>query len=211
MTALAAVAVIGVAVSGGYYLGRHGDAAAYADALPSPQGVASLSGGPAVPGLCVLGQNAVYAGARVGQAATARYRQLAADLRGQLAPEQAAIQDAAKTLEAARSTMPPAQFQQREQDLAQRIRALQAANAQDSRDLEATRVKALKQIAVLANPVIADVYKSHRCGVLFSRDMMLAGNSGMDLTPDVVRGLDAKVTTLAFNLEHAAAQPQAAQ
>jgi Skp family chaperone for outer membrane proteins len=183
-----AVAVAALAMGSGYYLGRHDPAEAQAAA--SPQAVASSAGAPSV-----------YANAAVGKAATARYRDLAAGLRGRLAPQQQAIQNDARTLEAARTTLPPDKLQQQTQTLAARLRALQAQNAAYTKALEATRVKALRRIAVWANPIIADVYKARHCGALFSRDAMLAGNPAMDLTADVVKGLDASVTTIAFDLE----------
>jgi Skp family chaperone for outer membrane proteins len=195
-----AVALAVMGLGGGYFLGKHAVGSAYADV--TPQILASASGAPAVPGLCVLSQNAVYANAKVGQAATARYRELTASLRAQLEPEQKAIQQAAAKLEAAKASMPAAQYQQQAQALGARVQNLRAQSGQDNRNLEATRVKALRQIAVLANPFISEAYKSHHCGAVFSRETMLVGNPGMDLTPLVVQGLDAKVATISFELEH---------
>jgi Skp family chaperone for outer membrane proteins len=214
ITLIAGATVLGVVATGGvgYLIGKH-TTSAYADVPETPQMVASTSGAPSVPGLCVLSQNAVYTNAKVGLAATARYQQLASGLRSQLIPEQQSIQGAAKKLEATKASMPAAQYQQQQMALAERIRQLQVSNAQDSKDLEATRVKALRQIAQMANPVISEAYKDHHCGALFSRDTMLVGNPGMDLTPVVVAGLDTKVTTITFDLEKAptSAPGQAAQ
>ena len=200
----AAIAVA-LAVGAGILIGRHSTPAYAADEPATPQNIASAAGAPSVPGLCVLSRNAVYANAKVGVAATARYRELTMQLRGQLAPQQRAMQDEARKLEAAKATMPAAEFTKKSEDLASRYRAFQASNSQDTRDLEFTREKALKQIATYADPVIADAYKAHHCGALFSRDTMLVGNPGMDLTPIVVAGLDSKVTTISFDLEKAPA------
>jgi Skp family chaperone for outer membrane proteins len=199
----AAAGALAVALIGGYLWGRHGVNSAYADVSTTPQSIASADGAPLVPGLCVLSQSAVYANAKIGQAATTRYRELTARLREQLLPAQQAIQDDAKKLEAAKAGMPVAEYQKKSEELAARLRGLQSSSGQDTRDLEATRQKALRQIAAYANPVIADAYKDHHCGALFSRDTMLVGNPGMDLTPVVVAGLDTKVTTITFDLEKA--------
>ncbi len=208
---LAGAAALAVAIGAGVLIGKHSTAAYAADEPASAQIIASEAGAPSVPGLCVLSQNAVYANAKVGQAATARYRDLAAQLRGQLTPGQQAIQDDVKKLEVAKAGMAPADYQKKSEELAARIRNLQATNGQDTRDLEATRQKALRQIAVYAQPIIADAYKAHHCGALFSRDAMLVGNPGMDLTPTVVAALDAKVTTISFDLEKAPAAAAPAQ
>src|SRR6202012_3929698 len=152
----AAVLALVIAVGAGVMLGRQSTPAYAASVASTPQVIAAESGAPSVPGLCVLSQNAVYANAKVGLAATARYRELNAQLRGQLLPQQQSIQDEAKKLEAAHATMPAAEFQQKQVALAQRIQALRDANGQDSKDLEATRVKAIRQIAEWSNPVIAE-------------------------------------------------------
>jgi Skp family chaperone for outer membrane proteins len=201
----AGIAAIAVAIGAGVMIGRHTTSAYAADEPATPQTIASAAGAPTVPGLCVLSRNAVYSNAKIGLAATARYRELTTQLRSQLAPQQQAIQEDARKLEAAKAGMPPAEFQKKSEELAARYRALQTSNGQDTRDLEATRVKALKQIATYADPIIADAYKEHHCGALFSRDTMLVGNPGMDLTPIIVASLDAKVTTISFDLEKAPA------
>ena len=70
----------------------------------------------------------------------------------------------------------------------------------------------LERIAHEAQPVIATSYAAHHCGLLLDRTSVLGGNMGGDLTPDVVRGLDARITTITFELEPApVAQPAAAR
>jgi Skp family chaperone for outer membrane proteins len=95
------------------------------------------------------------------------------------------------------------QRQSQEQALAQRMQQVQADQQIKGRQLEATRAKALDQIAQYAQPVIVSAYNSKNCGVLFDRNAILGGNMANDLTPAVVQGLDAKITTISFNLEPA--------
>jgi Skp family chaperone for outer membrane proteins len=78
-----------------------------------------------------------------------------------------------------------------------------------SRELEATRLKALERIAVEAQPLIAEVYRAHNCGLLFAREAMLGGNTAADITPAVVQALDAKLTTISFERETLSATPGA--
>ncbi|CAM5603160.1 Molecular chaperone Skp OS=Rhodanobacter lindaniclasticus OX=75310 GN=B1991_10760 PE=3 SV=1 [Rhodanobacter lindaniclasticus] len=49
--------------------------------------------------------------------------------------------------------------------------------------------------------MVAADYTKHHCGLLLNRDAVLGGNTSNDLTSDVVQGLDAKLTTIGFNLE----------
>ena len=85
-------AVLGTAV-GAYLIRARYGAPAYADVATSPQAIASVDGAPSVPGLCVLSQSAVYANAKIGMAATDSYRELARQLRAQLAPAQQVVRE----------------------------------------------------------------------------------------------------------------------
>lgn len=166
-------------------------------------------GGPAVPGVCLLSQEAVLANSKIGQAATERLRQLAQAAQNDLETERTAIEADAKALEAQKASLSAGQLEQRRQPLAQRALAYQAKAQARSRQVEATRAKAVGQIAQAAQPVIAQVYHAQGCGLLFSRDAVLGGNMTGDLTPAVVQALDAKVSTINFDLEPPPAAPAA--
>jgi Skp family chaperone for outer membrane proteins len=80
--------------------------------------------------------------------------------------------------------------------------------AADSRDLEATRQDVVVRISKEAQPVIAEVYKEKGCGLLVSRDAIMAGNPAMDITSLVLTALDAKITTIAVERKPVAPAPQ---
>jgi Skp family chaperone for outer membrane proteins len=94
-----------------------------------------------------------------------------------------------------------AQRDERRQALTQRLQVLQQQVAHNSLEIEATRAKVLEQIANAAQPVIAQVYASKNCGLLFDRASALGGNFGNDLTAEVVAGLDARLPAIAFDRE----------
>ena len=85
--------------------------------------------------------------------------------------------------------------------MAPRVQAVQAKAQLRSREIEATREKVLARIADQAQPVIQQVYKTKGCGLLLDRNSVLGGNLANDLTADVVKGLDAKTTSLSFDRE----------
>lgn len=167
-------------------------------------------GGPNVAGVCLLSQQAVLANAKAGVAASARLKQLSDQAQAEIDAERAPISADAKTLAAQKASLKPADFQQREQALGVRLQALQQKADLRSREIEATRVKALGRIANEAQPVIAQVYKAHNCGLLVDRNSVLGGNMSGDLTAAVVQGLDAKLATLTFERETLPAAPAAA-
>jgi Skp family chaperone for outer membrane proteins len=172
------------------------------------QPAAQPLGGPLVPGVCLLSQQAVVANAKVGVAAATRLKELAGQAQAEVGGERASIETDARALEGQRASLKPADFQQRQQALEVRVQALRQKAAQRDHELEATREKALGRIAVEAQSVIATAYKARDCGLLVDRGSVLGGNMTNDLTAAVVQGLDAKITTI--NFEREVLPPQAA-
>jgi Skp family chaperone for outer membrane proteins len=159
--------------------------------------------GPAVAGVCYLSREAIFANAKVGQAATARLKQLAEVAQSQIDAERKPVDADVQAYRAKAASLSADQRQSQEQALGQRMQQVQVDQQTKGRQLEATRAKAMEQIAQYAQPVIVSVYNSKNCGVLFDRNAILGGNMTNDLTPAVVQGLDGKITTISFNLEPA--------
>ncbi|MDR3506276.1 MAG: OmpH family outer membrane protein [Caulobacteraceae bacterium] len=172
-------------------------ASALAQTAPPP--AQATLGGPVVPGVCLLSQQAVLANAKVGVAANVRLKQIGEDVQAELRQEGAPIDAEAKALQAQRATLKPADFQQRQRTLEGRIQAIKAKADLRNREIEATREQALRQILVDMQGPIADAYKAHGCGLLVDRNSVIGGNLANDLTAQVVQGLDAKITTISFD------------
>jgi Skp family chaperone for outer membrane proteins len=171
-------------------------------ARSAPSG-ASLGGAAAIPGLCMLSRNEVLSKAKVALAADVRLKQLNQQVQTELTPEQTSINTDAKALAAQQATLSPADFQKRQAALQARLNALQQTAQIRQQELAATKQKALSRISLDAQPIINQAYRSHDCSVLLDRDAVLLGNTGNDITADVTRGLDAKVTTITFERERA--------
>ncbi len=178
-----------------------------AAAAPAGQPQGQPLGGPVVPGVCLLSREAIFANAAVGKAASARLQELTRAAQTQIDGQRPAIETEAKALEGQPDN---AANKQKREALAVRWQALQTQAAHTSREIEATRAKALERIANEAQPVIAQVYGQKKCGLLFDRGAALGGNFANDLTGDVVRGLDAKMQTISFERERLPQQPQPA-
>ena len=155
-------------------------------------------GGPAIPGVCLLSREAVFANAAVGKAASARIAELTRAAQAEVDQQRAPLEAEAKALAALGQDT---KTKERRDALATRWQALQGQAAHGSREIEATRAKALARVADEAQPVIAKVYAAHKCGLLFDRGAALGGNFSNDLTADVVTALDAKITTISFGRE----------
>jgi Skp family chaperone for outer membrane proteins len=174
------------------------------------QPAAPSLGGTQIPGVCLLSQQAVIANAKVGVAAMARLKQLTDQAQAEVEAGRKPIEADAKALEAQRASLKSADFQQKQQALGQRLQALQQTAQLRSREIEATRQKALARIAGEAQPLIAQVYKAHACGLLLDRGAVLGGNMGGDLTAAVVQAIDAKIATISFDRETLPAPTQTA-
>jgi Skp family chaperone for outer membrane proteins len=156
-------------------------------------------GGPQVPGVCLLSQPQVLANAKVGQAATARLRVLSEQAQAEVAADRGPLEAEAKALQ--NPKLKPGDRAAKQQALEPRVQALQAKANLRTREIEASRQKALARIVAEEQPVIARVYKAHNCGLLFDRAALLGGNLAGDLTAEVIQGLDAKIATIAFDRE----------
>lgn len=158
-------------------------------------------GGPVIPGLCVLSRDALFANAKVGQAANARLKVLSDQAQAEIDRERAPIDADAKALEASSKTLKPEQLQERRTALAGRMQALQRKATIRAREIELTREKAVERVSTAAEPVVADVYKARGCGALFSREAMIGSNPAMDITAATIAALDAKISTITFERE----------
>jgi Skp family chaperone for outer membrane proteins len=185
LMALAAVALVGVPGA----------------AVHAQTGASMPMNGPVVAGVCYLSREAIFANAKVGQAAALRLKQLTEQAQSEIDAERKPLDADVQAYRAKAASLSADQRQAQEQALSQRLQSIQADQQTKGRQLDATRAKALNQIAVEAQPVIVNAYNSKNCGLLLDRNAVLGGNMTNDLTPAVVQALDAKVTTISFNLE----------
>ncbi|HEY0198734.1 MAG TPA: OmpH family outer membrane protein [Rhodanobacter sp.] len=160
----------------------------------------SLGGDP-VPGVCLLSREAVFAQAKVGQAAIQRLGQLADQARSQLASQRKPLDADIQAFEQKAPSLTEAQRKEQGAALQQRMQTFQTQAGELNQRVQLTRGKALERIGQEAEPIVSTSYKSHHCGLLLSRDSVLSGNMTNDLTGEVVQGLDRKITTISFNLE----------
>ena len=158
-------------------------------------------GGKPVPGVCLLSREAVFAQAKVGQAASKRLGELAEQARSQLANQRKPLDTDIQSFQQKASSLSEAQRKEQGAALQQRMQAFQSQAGELSQRIQLTRAKAMGQIGQDAEPAVAAAYKSHQCGLLLDRDSVLAGNMANDLTTEVVQGLDRKTSSISFNLE----------
>lgn len=183
---------------------------ALAQAAAAPPAVTH---GPTVPGLCIINVEAAVGGSTVGKYVDSRLQQIVGQVQAELNAERTSIDNEAKTLESQRSTLDQNAFEQRGAALQVRANALQRKAQLRDREVQATEQKALARVGDEMEPLIRQAYQQKNCSVLLQRNAVVLASPSMDITPQVVTALNAKITQFAFDREHldaGAAAPAAA-
>lgn len=173
---------------------------AQAPAAAAPAAPPVTHGAP-IPGVCVVSPQAVLVNSTVGKAVQTRLDQLAQQAQAELNAERTAIENDAKALDAQRATLDQNTFEQRSAAVQVRANAYSRKEQQRGQELEATRDKQVNRVFQEMSPVIQQAYQAKQCAVLLQAQAIVVANPAMDITPQVVTGLNAKMTTLQFDRE----------
>jgi outer membrane protein len=178
-------------------------AASSVGAAPPPAAppAAAIRQGPVIPGYCVFSLNEVIGGSKVGQAVVARLKVLGSQVNAELQPEADAIRRDDQALQAAGND---AAAQSKRAALEQRFAAFQRKEQQRQQEMQATQQKQFGVVLKELDPIIRDLYQQRTCSVLIDGDQggVRLVNPAMNLSPQAVTGLDARIQTLTFDREH---------
>jgi len=170
---------------------------------PPPQG-------PSLPGVCVLSNEYAVYNSAVGKATVARLAQLNSQAEAEIKGEQTALQTDAKALDAKKATLAPDSYQQQGQALQARYTDLQRTAQLRQREMQLTQEKALQTFGTYMDPVVRQVFVQRSCSVLLNENALVYPAPGMDISPQVVQGLNAKIQSFPFDREHIDANQAAA-
>ena len=204
----AAVATLMLAVAAGAHAQTHRSSAARSSAsTAAPAAAASpLPQGPPIAGMCVYSNTSALEGSAVGRAYAVRMQQLQAQAAAEISGQQSQLQTDEKALVAKRSTLNQEQFAQQAQPLQAREQALNQTADVRTRDLRYTAAHQQQRLSVVLEPLVRTAYEAHHCSLLLNGDTVMARNRDMDLTPEVISALNARMTTITFDRETAPAQ-----
>jgi len=172
-----------------------------AGAAPAPP---PLRHGPPITGYCVFSLNEVIGGSKVGQAVVSRLKVLGSQVNAELEPEATGIQTDERALESQQASLDAATLQARRANLELRIANFQKREQLRQQEIQATQQKQFGVIVKELDPIVRDVYQQRNCSVLVDADQggVRILNPAMDLSPQFIAGLDAKIQTLTFDREH---------
>jgi outer membrane protein len=184
---------------------------AFAQAQPArPAGAAPAQAafpsrpGPVVAGVCVVDNEAALANATVGAAFRNRMQALTQQVQAELQPQGTAIQTEANAINALAQGAPRTQ---RENALRTRAQTFQNLADQRQRELQLTQQQQLTRLTNELRPVLDQVYGQRNCGILLSRDAVVALNPAMDITAAVTAGVNARIQTITFDRATLPQQP----
>ena len=181
--------------------------AALAQAAAAP----AVTHGPALPGVCVLSVEGAIGTSSVGKYVGTRMEQIITQVNSELNAEKTAIDNEAKALDGQRATLDQNTYEQRAAALQVRANGLQRKAALRDREVQATQQKAFARVGQELDPVIRQVYQQKQCSMLLSRDALVIANPAMDITTQVVTGLNAKIVQFTFDRERLDQATPAAQ
>ena len=121
----------------------------------------------------------------------------------ELSGERAAISADINVLQIQRPVIAEALFQQRAGALALREQAFQTLETTRNDQLARTRAQATARILGVTAQGLAGIIAERGCSAVLEASGAYAVNPRMDLTPEVIQLLDARLPTISFELEPA--------
>lgn len=167
--------------------------------------------GPAIPGVCTYDAGKAMKTSEVGKYVIGRLTQIAAEANAELQAEDTAIKNEARAIDAAGPTLTADAREKRGADLQVRYNANQRKKQLRQAEVQQTENKAFMRIAQELDPIAVGVYQARNCAILLGEGVMLS-NPAMDITDQVILGLNAKIKSFTFNrerLDTPAAPPRA--
>lgn len=205
---LYAAAIAAIALASAVQAQAQTHARSGATAIAPAASGAAISHGPPIPGICIFSNERVIASSSVGKAWDARLQQLRAQAAAELSAEQTSLKNDVQAFQTRRGSLTQEQQQQQAGPLQQREDAFNQKAQLRNAELEYTARHQMQRIEAVINPIVQTVYQEHHCSLLLNGDAVMGGNPAMDLSDDVVRQLNTRMSTITFDRE---TPPQGAQ
>jgi Skp family chaperone for outer membrane proteins len=168
-------------------------------APPADAQVAPASGAP-IQGVCIYSLSEALGESQAGRIGTQKLVALQQAIDAELKPTADKLSADAKDLASRRGSTPPAQYQQQLADLQRRARDLDALDRGRKDQLARTHNDAVARISRAATPLFNASAAEHRCALVLDKAPLYSANPAMDLTPDVVRRLNAALPSIDVQL-----------
>jgi outer membrane protein len=177
---------------------------ALAQAPAAPAAAAPPTHGAPIAGMCVVNLDQVVATSTVGKYMQQRLQQISQQASAEIKGENDQLNNDAKALDAQRATLDQTTFEQRATAIQVRNNALQRKVQQRERELQVTEQRAINKVLQESEAPLRQAYQQKNCSILISHQALVGAtffNPAMDITAQVVTGLNAKISQFPIERE----------
>ncbi|HEY4343286.1 MAG TPA: OmpH family outer membrane protein [Parvibaculum sp.] len=146
--------------------------------------------------IVIVNSEQLFGQSKVGQSVRTQIQAQAKKLQAEGKKTDDALKVEAKKLGEQRSLLSEADFSKKVQAFEQKQQDAQRSLQQKGQELQAGSNKARSEIEAAVRPIFADVMKAHGANILLDQSVVLAGGVDLDVTAEVLKALDAKITTV---------------
>ncbi|HMM14156.1 MAG TPA: OmpH family outer membrane protein [Parvibaculum sp.] len=176
------------------YVARTIAALAFASFISLAAAPAAKAATPAV--ILIVNTEQVFAQAKVGVSVREQLQDLAKKLQAEDKKGQDAIEAEAKKLTEQRALLKPEDLQKKYEALQKKEADHQRKMRQKGQELQLGANKARSEIEAAIRPIFAEIMKKNNATILLDQSVVLAGGVDLDVTAEVLKELDAKLTTI---------------
>ncbi len=154
----------------------------------------AFAAGPAV--ILIVNTEAVFAQSKVGQSIRTQFQEQAKKLQAEGAKTETALQADAKKLSDERALLSPEDLQKKFQALQKREVEFQQSMQEKGQALQLGVQQANAKVEAALRPIFSDVMKERGGTVLFDQSVIVAGGPDLDISAEVLKRLNEKLTTI---------------
>lgn len=154
----------------------------------------AMAVGPAV--VLIVNTDAVFAQSKVGQSIRSQFEEQAKKLRAEGQKMDSSLQADEKKLSEERALLSQEDLKKKVQDLQRRAAEFQQSMQQKSQALQLGLQRANAKVEAALRPIFADVLKEKGGTVLLDQSVVLAGGADLDISAEVLKRLNERMTTV---------------
>jgi Skp family chaperone for outer membrane proteins len=154
----------------------------------------AIAAGPAV--ILVVDTEGVFAQSKVGQSIRTQLQEHAKKLQAEGQKGEAALEADVKKLQGERALLSQEDLQKKVQALQKREGEFQQDMQEKSQALQLGAQQARVKVEAVLRPIFGDIMKEKGGTILFDQSVVLAGGVDLDITPEVLKRLNEKLSTI---------------
>ncbi|HVV28211.1 MAG TPA: OmpH family outer membrane protein [Rhizomicrobium sp.] len=202
LIAAAVVIVIGGAVA--YFLTR-GTQGTSTESAPAPEAAQAPSGPTPEPHILVMDRGAIFQYSKVGQDIGRQVQALSTQAQNDLGGERRALEAEGKQLQEQAASLSPDDRQKRVAAFEAKQQAFEKQVQQRQAQIQQALAQARQAVAQTLQPILKEELQQRGGNIVLDKQAVpMATSAEFDITPDVIKALDAKMTAYRIQQPNAA-------